>query len=293
MDYGDNRLREILREVITETYGRNPIILSELWNSEGEREYIDVLRPQYERILLDFNKIFNGNFKGKRVIEISSFLGVVEVVLSKIGCEAHTFDIPEFQNNTRLKELYTKCNVHSSSGNIRNVLKTGIPCPDNYFDAVILSEVIEHLNCNPLPVFQEIHRILKKDGILYITTPNQVRLINRIALVLGRSIRNPVSHYSIQLDRKRNNTCGIHWREYSLREVIQLLEETGFSIGSYSFCPSCRKKNSRSRTENFFIAIGSLIPGFKESIIVISRKEEHKPMEFRLHDEYLKYVVTE
>lgn len=293
MDSGENRLREILREVITDTYYKNPVMLSELWESEGEKEYIDSLYPQYERILLDFNKIFHGDFKGKRVLEISSFLGVVDIVLAKTGCEAYTYDIPEFQNNQRLSELYAAFHVHSSSGNIRHILETGMPWPDNYFDAVILSEVIEHLNINPLPLFQEIHRILKKDGILYITTPNQVRLINRIALALGRSIRNPISHYCIQLDRKRRNTCGIHWREYTLEEVIRLLEETGFSLKSYSYCPSCRKKNTLSPAENFFIAIGSFIPGFREAIIVISRKEDHEPMEFRSEDEYIKYVVGE
>ena len=83
MDSGENRLREILRKVITETYRRKPVRLSELWDSEGEKEYIDSLYAQYERILLDFNKIFHGDFKGKRVLEISSFLGVVDIGTGK------------------------------------------------------------------------------------------------------------------------------------------------------------------------------------------------------------------
>lgn len=201
MNYEDTRIKEILTEIITEVYGKNPIILSDLWSGEGEKNYIDSLRPQYERIVFDLNKIFKGNVKGRRVIEISSFLGVVDIVLSKIGFETYTYDIPEFQNNDRLNALYSKFNVHPSSGNIKEIWKTGLPYPDDYFDAVILSEVIEHLNVNPLPVFQEINRILKKDGILYITTPNQVKLISRLFLVRGHSVRNPVSHSFIQLIR--------------------------------------------------------------------------------------------
>jgi SAM-dependent methyltransferase len=292
MNYEDHQVKGILNEIIIDVYGKYPIILSDLWSGEGERNYIDFLRPQYERIVLDFNKIFNGDSEGKRVIEISSFLGVVDIVLSKIGFETYTFDIPEFQNNDRLNELYSKFNVHPSSGNIKDIGKTGLPYPDNFFDGVILSEVIEHLNINPLPVFQEIHRILKKDGILYITTPNQVKLLNRIMLARGQSVRNPISHSVIQLDRTGNTTCGIHWREYTLQELIQLLASTGFSLVSYSYCPSTRKKASSSFTENLLTAIGSLTPGLKEAMIVISKKEEHKPMEFRSHDEYIKYITA-
>ncbi len=291
MNSEDTRIQEILTETITREYGTNPIVLSDLWSGEGEKNYIDSLRPQYERILKDLNKIFQGNFRDRRVIEISSFLGVVDIVLSKIGCETHTYDIPEFQNNDRLNALYAKFNVHPSSGNIKEIGKTGLPYPDNYFDAVILSEVIEHLNVNPLPVFQEINRILKKDGILYITTPNQVKMMSRLYLARGYSVRNPVSHSVIQLDRRGKTTCGIHWREYTLRELTELLESTGFSRMSYSYCPSTKKNTSSSCIEKFFLAIVPLSPTLEEAMIVIAKKEEYRPMEFRAPDEYIKYVT--
>jgi 2-polyprenyl-3-methyl-5-hydroxy-6-metoxy-1,4-benzoquinol methylase len=43
--------------------------------------------------------------------------------------------------------------------------------PDSSFDVVLASHVIEHVN-NPLSFVQEVHRILKKDGCFYVTTPN-------------------------------------------------------------------------------------------------------------------------
>ena len=46
-----------------------------------------------------------------------------------------------------------------------------IPFKDNEFDAVLSSEVIEHLN-DPLAHLKEAKRVLKKKGILLITTPN-------------------------------------------------------------------------------------------------------------------------
>jgi len=43
--------------------------------------------------------------------------------------------------------------------------------PDDYFDVVHASHLIEHLN-DPRSFLEEIHRILKPDGHVFITTPN-------------------------------------------------------------------------------------------------------------------------
>ncbi len=257
MTCDNDQLKAILDDIIINVYGKNPIILLDFWDDKGEKSYIDFLHVQYENILIDFNKIFSGNFNNKRILEVSSFLGVVDIALAKIGCEVYTYDIPEFQKNKKLSELYAKFNVHSSSGYLKDVWQNALPYPDNHFDAVILSEVIEHLNFNPLPVFQEINRILKKDGILYVTTPNQVNLINRIKIILGRSIRNSISDSVTQLDQAKHTICGIHWREYTLEELVQLLEITGFTVTNYSYS-SVANKNASPFTK-FFYATSSLL----------------------------------
>jgi SAM-dependent methyltransferase len=289
MTYSNDDLKAILNDIIITIYRKNPIILSDLWDDKGEKNYIDFLRFHYEKILTDFNKIFNGNFKSKRILEISSFLGVVDIALAKIGSEVYTYDIPEFQKNENLDELYLKFNVRPSSGYLKDVWQNGLPYPDNHFDAVILSEVIEHLNFNPLPLLQEINRILKKDGILYITTPNQVNLINRIKIISGRSIRNSIHDSVTQLDQTKHTICGIHWREYTLEELIQLLDITGFGITTAEYSPMT-KKNSPSFLSRIFYVSGLLIPGLAESITIIAKKKEFRPLKFWFNVEYIKYI---
>ena len=54
-----------------------------------------------------------------------------------------------------------------------------LPYNNRYFDVVISSETIEHLD-NPKLFLQEIFRILKPKGILILTTPNVSSIISRL-----------------------------------------------------------------------------------------------------------------
>ncbi|MDI6807226.1 MAG: class I SAM-dependent methyltransferase [Candidatus Aenigmarchaeota archaeon] len=54
-----------------------------------------------------------------------------------------------------------------------------IPFKDNSFDTVIAGELIEHL-VNPEKFLRESNRILRKNGILIITTPNKKSWVNRL-----------------------------------------------------------------------------------------------------------------
>jgi 2-polyprenyl-3-methyl-5-hydroxy-6-metoxy-1,4-benzoquinol methylase len=293
MKYTEIQVKEILNDIIFNVYRKNPVILSSLWDARGEREYIDLLRSQYEAILLDFNNLFS-NDTPRRVLEVSAFLGVVDIALATMGFEVHTYDIPEFQNNTRLHQLYADFNVHPSSGYVKDIWKNGLPYPDDHFDAVLLSEVIEHLNFNPLPVLQEINRILKPEGILYITTPNQASLGNRIAIILGHSIRNSLNDSLAQVDHTKHMICGIHWREYTLQELVELLEIMGFSLKKHSFTNNTKNMHVRKR---IFLLIFSFIyrlfPGSGNSITVIGKKIQYRPIKFWFHDEFIKYYPNQ
>lgn len=46
-----------------------------------------------------------------------------------------------------------------------------LPFPDNYFSTVVCSEVLEHIP-DIKQAIQEFHRVLKKDGVLVVSSPN-------------------------------------------------------------------------------------------------------------------------
>lgn len=106
-----------------------------------------------------------------------------------------------------------------------NIDKDPFPYPDKHFDVIIYGEVIEHLTDSPIYSLYNIHRVLKDNGILIVTTPNVFRFENLLKFLFNRkfSIYDPYSGYGIY---------GRHNREYSLFELSDLLEKSGFSISS-------------------------------------------------------------
>src|SRR3989338_6073085 len=84
----------------------------------------------------------------------------------------------------RLRELgYDVEGIDYNEGPIRKILSydpslpvkvgdvTAIPYPDSYFSGYLSLGVIEHFTEGPQKALREAHRVLKKDGVLYLAVP--------------------------------------------------------------------------------------------------------------------------
>lgn len=85
------------------------------------------------------------------------------------------------------------------------------------FDVVVSFDVIEHVDDEDL-LLDEAYRVLQKDGIFILGTPNRNRLSHKLRKMLRRKIRYPL---------KLEENC-IHVREYTMSELIELVENAGF-----------------------------------------------------------------
>jgi SAM-dependent methyltransferase len=189
-------------------------------------------------------------------------------------------DIPEFYKSSTLKSLYEKNGIPFIGMNLRN---SKLPQESSSLDAVIICEVIEHLNFNPLPALQDINRVLKNDGYIYIGMPNQSNLYNRIKLLLGKSIHNPIEDYFKQLDKNDNMIVGLHWREYTLNETIELIQKMGFdTVTKYYFQPPAQYKISILNVMLWNLAL--IYPPFRSGQVVIGKKVSIPNYDFWLTD---------
>ena len=103
-----------------------------------------------------------------------------------------------------------------------------LPFADDYFDAVVLTEVIEHLWRNPIFVLSEINRVLRKDtGILILSTPNFLSFRNRVNFLMGRIDRVIENPFVAFAKRDRLGHLG-HLRLYSISEIQMMLSMLRF-----------------------------------------------------------------
>jgi 2-polyprenyl-3-methyl-5-hydroxy-6-metoxy-1,4-benzoquinol methylase len=80
----------------------------------------------------------------------------------------------EFFNKAKIDTLDIDCNSGATYiADITNCNKDIIP--DNFYDVIIMTEVLEH-TLNPFNAVNEIHRLLKKGGYLIMTTPFNFRI---------------------------------------------------------------------------------------------------------------------
>lgn len=217
-------------DAVLESYFKSPVDIFGKGHHEGETNYLKFLRASYIRTVSDVLTFFSN--RRASLLEIGSYLGVVSIALQELGYCIHSCDIPEFHNAPRLRAVYERRKIPYSGINLRSA---SLPYPDESFDGVIMCEVIEHLNFNPIPPLLEINRTIKPEGLLYLGTPNLVKLTNRVRFLLGRSIHHPIREFLSQLDPEDNMIVGLHWREYSSDELRELLEITGYKVIHRSF----------------------------------------------------------
>ncbi len=147
-----------------------------------------------------------------KALDIGAYDGVLAVKLKELGFETSACDIDtsRFDEN----KLGIKCDKAD--------LNEGLPYPDNSFDLVCLVEVIEHLK-RPYDAVQEISRVLKKNGVLVITTPNILNWYSRFKFFVD-------GYYNHYFSEKQFLGEGYHISPMHFWQLRYLLSQAGLEI---------------------------------------------------------------
>ena len=105
--------------------------------------------------------------------------------------------------------------------------KDPYPYADESFSTVLCCELLEHLHEDPMHMMGEINRILKPGGHLVLSTPNICSLRAVGAVLLGY---HPGLFHQYIKPNEQGDVEPRHSREYTPRDVQQLLEAAGFSV---------------------------------------------------------------
>lgn len=192
-----------------------------------------------------------------RLLEVGIAYGFIAALARADGWAAEGLEVPE--------NIPVYCAFARHHGIPIHPGKLGVEplhLPDASYEAVVFSEVLEHLRLSPGIVFREIHRILSPGGWLLVTTPNAARIVNVAKLLLGRNVAEAFPE-----DAACENATELltHVREYTMREVRASLHRAGFEVPQvrYSACMEWRKPRH---------LLTALVPPWRGNLMLLAQK---------------------
>ena len=223
-------------------------------------------RAKYLKRTKDFINIVPEDLpKGSHALDIGIAHGWFSILLHELyGCKVKGIGL---ESDEKFTKNYRKYDIEFSCCDIT---KGKLPYPDDYFDLVVFTEVLEHLIClhPPYTLFDEINRVMKEQAYLIFSTPNFCSIQNRITMLLGSNpsywpklkAREPVSHI----------------REYTKKELIYILEECGFKISDIIFSDQRPPpKGFKNKLYRFpFQAMETFYPPFRNTILNKAQKSK-------------------
>ncbi len=205
--------------------------------------------PFYHERHRIFPAVFE-NRSHKRILDISAGIGVVaRQIKEQYPCDLFCNEVSEVCLN-ELKKL----NVPVTSYDLDT--EGRIPFEDNSFDAIICLATLEHL-INIDNFVQELNRILKEEGRLYLSVPNYAGWKSTLTILRGRSFHDPLhepSRYEFYA----------HVRYFTYKTLLEYMAHFGFIADStYLALPQSSSKIKRLRSKfPFIIPVLRALSGF-------------------------------
>lgn len=115
-------------------------------------------------------------------------IGNVGGVLGKgVSYSSHLKFVKLTQKNSKVYgfDLYDPKDKKKFPRQEQGNVEKKLPYKDNFFDTVYMGEIIEHLS-NPGLALDNIHRVLKNDGVLILDTPNSYSLDRMLIYLFKR-----------------------------------------------------------------------------------------------------------
>ena len=157
-----------------------------------------------------------------RLLEIGT-TGLIPIALSKL-CPDLEVVVTDFDLE-KLKLDRATFTLNGSSINLQvarvNIEEEELPFGDEYFDYVICTEVLEHMEVDPMYMLSEVNRVTRSLGTLILTTPNAVSTWS-----ITKMLRGIEPYFYMQY--RHNRSLYRHNYEYSIHSAMQVIKAAGF-----------------------------------------------------------------
>jgi SAM-dependent methyltransferase len=146
---------------------------------------------------------------------------------------------------------------------------------DNHFDAILFAEILEHIAFNPLEMWSELFRIIRPGGLIFISTPNSLNLLQTLRGLAGILLRRGQGLSIPSL--MSTVTYGHHWKEYSKRELIEYFSYLGLPRNKLEFQYINYSREVTPLALTVFNAVTAITPFWRRDIFLVVEIPETKP----------------
>lgn len=186
------------------------------------------LRQHRRRLALDLDLISREAPSEASVLECGAIPLLLTGALAALGYRICAVDLDPDRFATAIATLgldVRRCDIETEA----------LPFAAETFDVVLFNELLEHLRMNPIFTLGEVHRVLRPGGVLLLSTPN-LRSFRGIRNLLIGNEGHAVSR-GIYEQYEKLETLGHmgHVREYTSREVSDLVARIGFRVDKIVF----------------------------------------------------------
>ncbi len=163
-----------------------------------------------------------------RVLEMGAYLQITPALRSRLGygevrgCYYGKLGRVDHRETVSAEGETFACDIDHFDAE-----KDIYPYPDEHFSTLLCCELIEHLYHDPMHLMCEVNRILKPGGHFVLTTPNIAALRGVAAILQGY---HPGFFHAYIKPAAGEEADARHNREYTPREIHQLLENAGFTV---------------------------------------------------------------
>ena len=201
----------------------------------------------------------------KKILDIGSGAGILLSLLSELGHECYAVDFVD--NREKFPWAFNKVKEFK----LCNVEVDDLPWPDEFFDAVVCCQALEHFSHSHLPAVKEMYRVLRYQGILELDVPNAVCFRNRSRILRGKHITYDYEKHYLYAQPILYNGMSFfpdrHNREFTIKELEILFDAAGFKNKTVAFLKSRRYRTGLERIKSIGTSIKDLVPSLRKSII--------------------------
>ena len=211
--------------------------------------------------------------KGKKLLDIGSFVNIYPPVLSSLGMNVTVLDnfrqrrdiIEQKRIDFALENVYSKLNIEVIEEDVFSFDFTKLT---EQYDVITSFEVFEHLIDSPKPIMSGIYKALRPGGYFVLSVPNIAALLKRIKLLAGYSPLPRFERYY-----KNGNPFTGHRRELTPAEACWMVEDAGLKV------EKCFGTNlygtHKPRRITRLVRKFQILPGLMSYCFVIARKPDN------------------